>query len=186
MDELFGNLIYFIPIAIVIFRVISGARGQSKKNQPQKKPSGEPVRKIQEPREKAYEKAGAGNISPAPEAGPVRTRVPVWPDTKKKPGAKNPPPAIKPPPVQPQQGAYKSLFPEVFPENADSGASAAGQFTPAAGPLPEQAAAGTVPGQAAEAKAPGVLPGSWAGLTPLQQAFVWSEFLGAPKSEQGV
>jgi hypothetical protein len=175
MDELFGNLIYFIPIAIVIFRVISGAREQSKKNQPPKKPSGELSGKIPEARKNLYEKAAAGQIirPAAQQAGPARPQVPVWSDTQKKPAAKKPVPAVKP--QQPHKETYKPLFPEAFPEGGDFGATGAGQFAPAAGSLPEHAA--------------GIVPGGLpvhAGLTPLQQAFVWSEFLGAPKSERGV
>jgi hypothetical protein len=175
MDELFGNLIYFIPIAIIIFRVISAAKGQQKKNQPPKQSSGEPVRRIQEEREKPKKEAAVRDFIP-PQPGPVQTQVPSWPDTKKKPPVKKPKPAVKSQPVQPKQGEYKSLFPGAFPESVNRGASPAGQLAAA---LQEQAT------EAVTVTAVSVLPGVPAGLTPLQQAFVWSEILGASKSEQG-
>jgi hypothetical protein len=182
MDELFGNLIYLIPIAIVIFRVISAAQGQSKKNQPQKKPSSEPVGKTQEVRKNVYENAPAVKKVPpgGQQSGPVRAQAPSWPDTRKKPAAKipKPPAKSKPRPVQPAQGEYKSLFPGAFPESAPIGAGPAGQ--PAASPAEQAAGA-----KSTTAVPSGSLPGVSAGLTPLQQAFVWSEILGASKSEQG-
>jgi hypothetical protein len=42
MDELFGNLIYLIPIALVIVRVIAAA-GNSKKKKPPSSPSARPA-----------------------------------------------------------------------------------------------------------------------------------------------
>ncbi|MDR1307624.1 MAG: hypothetical protein LBK74_08635 [Treponema sp.] len=184
MDELFGNLIYLIPIAIVIFRVISAAQGQSKKNQPQKKPSGEPLGKTREVRENVYENAPAVKKVPpgGQQSGPVRAQalVPSWPDTRKKPAAKISKPPAKPKPAQPKQGEYRSLFPGAFPESAPIEAGPAGQQQATA--LAEQAAE---PKSTAGVTASGSLPGVSAGLTPLQQAFVWSEILGAPKSEQG-
>jgi hypothetical protein len=183
MDELFGNLIYLIPIAIVIFRVISAAKGQQKNKQQQKTASGELVKKIQEAQKNpAYGKAltEATEIFIPPTPQPKPAQAPPWPDTKKKPAVKKPvKTTVKAPPVQPPQGEYRSLLAEIFPENAAAGTNPAVQ--PVASNIsPSKQAAGPTAGLTS-----GSLPGGSIHLTPLQQALVWSEILGAPKSEQG-
>ena len=91
MDELFGNLIYLLPIALIIVRIISAA-GNSKKKKP---PSG-PARLDETPRRtpaedmdpamrEFLERFGVKPPPAAPKPAPVRKRA-----VKEKPQKKEP------------------------------------------------------------------------------------------------
>ena len=97
MDELFGNLIYLLPIALIIVRVISAA-GNSKKKKPPSGPArpGETARPDETPRRapaedmdpamrEFLERFGVKPPPAAPKPAPVRKRA-----VKEKPQKKEP------------------------------------------------------------------------------------------------
>ncbi|GHV84894.1 hypothetical protein AGMMS50230_05020 [Spirochaetia bacterium] len=181
MDDLFSKIVYLIPIALVIIRIVGAAKSKSK-NPQQQKSSEELVRKIQESqRNPAYEKALTEEkevyIPPKPQPAAAaerphweRQEVPVWPNTKK-PAAKKP--AAKQSPKQAvKASAAKTAVPETaFPQKLETNAPAAA-FPGNTDPQNNMRAGITAP------------PGTQRNLTPLQQALVWSEILGPPRSEQ--
>jgi len=160
MDEVFNNILYLIPIAFFIAIRIIGARNkQSGKEQQQKKEDEgmrDLLKKIREAQENpAYSKALTEDrgvfIPPRTPAPPARK-----PEQKKKPAKK----AAKKAPlmVSTRQSAVQTSIAEAA--------------------IAKDAAASAKKDPAAQASG---LSGIRPGWTPLQQAVVWSEILGAPK-----
>ncbi|MDR2553737.1 MAG: hypothetical protein LBD31_11320 [Treponema sp.] len=150
MDELFSNILYFIPIAFIIAIRFINARNK----QQQKPPPKPPV--------KTYSSGPADRS-----AGQVLP----WPDTRQS--------AVKKPPaVKKIAAAKRTAVPQktgsLVPKTDGAGSLAEQLFQPAGAVLPAAA------DSASEALP--LLPSKK--LTPLQQALVWSEILGPPRSEQ--
>ena len=160
MRGLIENIQFLIPLALIIaFRIMRSKNAQAKKQQ--KKTSeerrGELVRKIKE----------AQRIPEYRKASPQQARG----AQKSQAGARQPAKPVKPlPKTPPKRSEYKPLFPETvevktheqFPIETKSDIAAAAQVTPATPPSSQTGF-------------------SLQGLSPLQQAVVWSEILGQPK-----
>jgi len=162
MEEIFGNIFYLIPIAlIIVFRIINAKNKQNK--QQQQKPGGKPasgglleelIRKVNEAEQKSsYErKYESREVYPAAQRtsagrpGELKKKKPV-----KKPTAEN----------------------QYFIPQESSSLSAALAKT-----ADINAAKTVIPEQRSPHLQTGV---SIQDLTPLQQAVVWSEILGKPK-----
>jgi len=158
MDEVFSNILYLIPIAFFIAVRIIGARNkQSGKEQQQKKDSeglGDLLQKIREAQENpAYSKALTEDRGVYI---PPRTPAARKPEPKKKPAKK---------------AAKKQTAPSSTRQSAV-------QTAIAEEAMAKNAAAFAKKDPAAQASG---LSGIRPGWTPLQQAVVWSEILGAPK-----
>jgi hypothetical protein len=157
MDELVSNLIYFVPIAFIVAIRIFSARQKQAQKEEQKKTTGELVGKIQEARN--------------------------WPDTSKKPPAKK---QVKAPvKAQSPAGKYRPAFSAASPARTPARTPAEQRPVTAVSSVADSGKkpAGNVPPESAR---PGVWPEKIARLPPLQQALVWSELLGTPRSEQEI
>jgi hypothetical protein len=158
MDELFGNLIYLLPIALIIVRIISAA-GNSKKKKP---PSG-PARPDETVRS-----------AEAPRRVPREGMDPVMREFLERFGVKPPPAAPKSAPVRKRTVKEKSALQKkepvkIQPLFIDTDAS-------------KQAEQAEDLGKAAtEQRGVPKLP---VGLSPLQQGFLWAEILGPAKAMQ--
>ena len=167
MDELFSNVLYLIPVAFFIALRLISAKNKQAGNQQKKKSSGELVKKIHEAQTNpAYGKAltEAREVYipsvASREAAPARQiKKPGEVKKAKKPAA----------PIPPKKSAFKSSFPETAPANIPQSTSTSGTVS-ARMEAKETSAATDL--QALIARP---------GLTPLQQAVVWSEILGQPK-----
>ena len=163
MEGLFNNILYLIPIAFFIaIRILNAKSKQSGKTQ-QKNPSSKPVA------------GGLGELikqiqeaqkNPDYRGGKVEAREVDIPSVapRRTAGSNKPgePKKNKPVPKKPD-AAYSSAIPVNASSSGDSTQKeTAGQKT---------------------ASQAGILP---QGLTPLQQAVVWSEILGQPKSLGGI
>jgi hypothetical protein len=185
MDELFSNLVYFIPVAFIIALRIINARQKHERKQQQKKAAPANTAQVR-----------PAQARPAQAPGPV-TQTSAWPDTRKKAVKKTPAKAAKAP--VPQMG-YKSAFPDAVeipaagsavteserrgPENA---VSAVAQHTGVDAVSSVAQYTGVVGVSSIEQRT--VTPADahktpLGNLPPLQQALVWSEILGAPRAEQ--
>jgi hypothetical protein len=187
MEELFGNLIYLIPVALVVFRVLSAITGSKKKRQEQKEAQNRetqqsgprtPVRRPVETTDPVMrelskqfgispESAGTEKTTRQTEAArntvrqPVsvpRSGLPHWEREKK------PVPQKKKPPVCPVSALPAVEF-----------TSTSGQ----AGPLSPADSGGTK--SAANTGAAGQSAPVFAALN-LRQGFVWAELLGQPRA----
>ncbi|MDR2768005.1 MAG: hypothetical protein LBB82_06725 [Treponema sp.] len=167
MDDMASWLVYLIPIALVISVRILNAGARQKNRERQKASNDELVEKINEARRNpAYADALTGDtgvyLPPAAPlfktqnaaSSPFSEKPVVWPSTPR-PAAKKKSVPKKPPAAAKTRGAY-----EIQPD------------TTAAAP------AETAPLPASESVQP---IAGLARLTPLQQALVWSEVLGAPR-----
>jgi hypothetical protein len=159
MDELFGNLIYLLPIALVILRVISAA-GDSKK-----KPPARPVR----PAEPRHVEDIPADI-PKP-TGQAAKRVILQEDMDpgmreflNRFGVKPVPAAPKPVPARKKAAKEK---PVSLPPRKEQ---------------PSFAETRDTPKQAEQTVEPAAVPGLPKGLSPLQQGFLWAEILGPAKA----
>jgi hypothetical protein len=151
MDELFGNLIYLLPIALIIVRIISAAGDSKKKKPPQSPPparSAETPQRVPEqgmdPGMREFLKNFGVEVLPAPPAAPKPIRKKVVKEKPKK---------------EPAKAQATPLFAEAqnIPKQAEE--TAPTLHAESAGPLP-------------------------AGLSPLQQGFLWAEILGPAKAMQ--
>ena len=162
MEGLFNNILYLIPIAFFIaIRILNAKNRQSGKSQ-QKNPSGKPAG------------GGLGELikqiqevqkNPDYRGGKVEAREVDIPSVapRRTAGSNKPGEPKKNSPVQKKQTVeYRPITPDI---------GAPGKMT-----APKQPAA-------PQSKKTGILP---QGLTPLQQAVVWSEILGQPKSFGGI
>ena len=154
MEETFGNILYFIPIALVItFRIINARNKNARKQEQQKKSTGELIRKIKETEnDSSYSKTSESN-RPHWETGEIREIKPGKQVKKSSTAVK------KPAKIPPRKSA-------ALPSHTTT----ADIFTQ----IPAAAEAKTVPAAEPQQKLQ-------AGMTPLQQAVVWSEILGPPK-----
>jgi hypothetical protein len=154
MDELFGNLIYLLPIALIVVRVISAA-GNSKKKKPPSAPGETPRR------------------APEQERIPGQDMDPGMREFLKQFGV-SPPPArpapVKKRPVKEKPKKAPEKAPPLFAETLN-------------GEVPKQEGQTGNPGQAVQAESRGV-PKLPVGLSPLQQGFLWAEILGPAKAMQ--
>jgi hypothetical protein len=160
MDELFGNLIYLLPIALVIIRIISAA-GDSKK-----KPPSRPVR----PAEPRHVEDISGPNTPKPgTTGQAGKRIILQEDMDPgmrefldRFGIKPVPAAPKPAPARKKAAKEKPVPPKkeqpLFAETRDT------------------------PKQAEQTVEPAAVPGLPKGFSPLQQGFLWAEILGPAKA----
>ena len=157
MDELFGNLIYLIPIALIIVRVISAAGNSKKKTSGPARP-GETARPDETPRRapaedmdpamrEFLERFGVKPPPAAPKPAPVRKRA-----VKEKPAPQK---------KEPTKTQNISLFVDT---DTQKQAERAGDLRDAA---------------AAEQRGVPKMP---KGLSPLQQGFLWAEILGPAKA----
>jgi len=158
MDEVFSNILYLIPIAFFIAIRIIGARNKQSGKEQRNKDSeglGDLLKKIREAQENpAYSKALTEDRGVYI---PPRTPAPAKKPEQKKKQAKK---AAKKAPimVSTRQSAVQTSIAEVA--------------------LAKNAVASAKKDPAAQASG---LLGMRPGWTPLQQAVVWSEILGAPK-----
>ena len=160
MRGLIENIHFLIPLALIIaFRIMraknAGTKKQQKKTSEERR--SELVRKIKE----------AQRIPEYRKASPQQARGAQKPQT----GARQAARPVKPSPrTPPKRSEYKPLFPETaevktqeqLPSKTKSDVTAAAQVTPVVSPSSQTGF-------------------SLQGLTPLQQAVVWSEILGQPK-----
>jgi len=180
MEELFGNIVYLIPIALILsFRILNARKNQARKQQQQQqqqqqkqqkqtggdagdeKPSvfgglGELIKKVQElENEPNYGKTGKESYRPHWETKPVLEQ----PSQKKKVTQKKS--AVR----LPSTDQSVSVFPNTL----------AGETKPTP--------AATIPAASVQAAISG-LELFQAGISkkpPLQQAVIWAEILGEPK-----
>ena len=174
MEDLFGNIFYLIPIALVIaFRIINARNRNARRNQQQqqKKTSseqqpvsgglGELIRKIQEAEDyPEHTKTGKESYRPHWETKPVVVQ-------SGKPGGKKRP-------------SEKKLSSKIPSGSILSDASFVGNektFAQASAVKKTK----TVPAAAVQNTGLQTLQAGVSGLSPLQQAVVWSEILGKPK-----
>ena len=173
MEGLFGNILYLIPIAFFIaIRILNAKSRQSGKTQ-QKKPAGKPIggglgeliKQIQEVQRNPDYRGGKVEAREVdiPSVAPRRTTGSNKPGEPKKNNT-----------VQKKQTVnYRPIAPDTEPlSEIKNQTGTPGQKTPA---VNQRAAPLSVK--------TGILP---QGLTPLQQAVVWSEILGQPKSLGGI
>jgi hypothetical protein len=160
LDDLVNNLVYLLPIALFIaVRIINVKQSGDKKKQ-QKESAGKLIEKVREARQNP---AYAGSLTEAtevyipPSQRLMQNSVPAQKRTGKKLKAPSPQNQYAYPPLKPDEEAAKT-DPGLGSPTATLGAE----------PKPVQNTSGSLPG----------------GLTPLQQALVWSEILGPPRSEQ--
>ena len=163
MERLFENIQFLIPLALFIaFRVMRARNAEAKKQQ--KKQSGglgELIKKIQEAQQN-------------PEYGKALTEatevyIPPKPLPQKKAAKKPIPKPVRQTKKPTGHSEYKPLFPETAKtETHDQ--------------LSSETKVDSVVSVAARAASTSSRAGlSLQGLTPLQQAIVWSEILGPPK-----
>jgi hypothetical protein len=190
MDELFANLRFLIPIAFIIAIRILNARQRQVKKEQQKKSTGELTGKIQEAQKNpAYAKALTEDTEVyIPPAGQPRP-APAWPDTRKKAAMKKPAAKTLPKsPPPPKYGAYHSAFPETVSVKEASGSVS--EESERRGPentvtaVAQHTGVNAVSSVGQKIILPGIHDTPPGNLTPLQQALVWSEILGAPRSDQ--
>jgi hypothetical protein len=209
MEELFGNLIYLIPVALVVFRVLSAITGNAKKRQEEEKKTpysreaqGSPPGRRTSPPDMPRQKPRTMEAAP-----PEETMDPVMRELLKQFG-------VSPERSRTERPAARQTNPA---RRGGSGADTAGlphwerekkpappkkkqpvrpasavparEFSsifeqPAAAaslsPADSNAARSTVEASPAkQASAP-----LFGALNPLQQGFVWAELLGQPKALQ--
>ena len=177
MEELFGNILYLIPIALILsFRILNAKKNQARKQQQQQeqqkqkqtggdtaaeKPSvfgglGELIKKVQElENEPNYGKTGKESYRPHWETRPVLEQ----PGKKKKVTPKKS--AVR----MPSADQSVSVFPDTLAGET--------KLTPAA----------IIPAAPVQAAVSGfeLLQTRLSGKPPLQQAVIWTEILGQPK-----
>ncbi|MDR2313266.1 MAG: hypothetical protein LBE02_01880 [Spirochaetaceae bacterium] len=164
MDELVNNLVYLLPIALFIAVRLIGVKQTSDRKKQQKESTGKLIEKVQEARKNPdYAKAltRATEVYIPPSRKLTQNSDPAKNKTQKKPKPASP------------QGGYVNPFQKPDEELAKTDQDLGG-------PAAKTSAArngGSSPAQ----NIPGIFPGE---LSPLQQALVWSEILGPPKSEQ--
>lgn len=163
MDELFGNLIYLLPIALIVVRIISAA-GNSKKKRP---PSG-PARP-----DETVRPGKTARPDETPRRAPVEDMDPAMREFLERFGVKPPPAAPKPAPVRKRAVKEKPQKKEpVKTQDVSFFDTDTQKQAEQAGDLRESAAA-----EQRGVKLP-------AGLSPLQQGLLWAEILGPAKAMQ--
>ncbi|MDR2142968.1 MAG: hypothetical protein LBP29_01190 [Treponema sp.] len=155
MDELFGNLIYLLPIALIIVRVISAA-GNSAKKKPPSSPS--------------------ARSSEVPRRAPEQDMDPAMREFLKNFGVEPPPVAASP--AVPKQPRKRTAKQKPAPQKKEPAEAQPPLVDP---DMPKQAERSGEPVRAGEAESRGV-PKLPAGLSPLQQGFLWAEILGPAKA----
>jgi hypothetical protein len=166
MRGLIENIQLLIPLALFLaYRIIKAKNAETKKQQKQSGGLGELIKKIQEAQSNPeYSKSLTEDTQIY-----IPPKVPPQARAAQKPKAmpaRQPARPVKPVPKKPAaQGVYKPSFPETIKVN-------------------EQLPSGTKSdAAAAQVSAASSLQTGFSlqGLTPLQQAVVWSEILGQPK-----
>ncbi|MDR0448549.1 MAG: hypothetical protein LBH07_07760 [Treponema sp.] len=162
MDELFNNILYLIPIALFVALRIANTKNKQDKKQQQKKTSGELIRKIREAQNnpdfgKALPKSPVEVFFPPREAG--QKPVVGKKAIKKKPVVI---PPVPKPSFYNEVSADSAIFGQVMTKTNESAVQAA----------------------ASDVMQP--FQTGISGLTPLQQALVWSEILGLPKGVSAI
>jgi len=163
MDEIFSNILYLIPIAFFIAIRIIGARNKQSGKEQQQKKEDEGMRSLLKKIREAQENPAYGRALTEDRGVFIPPRSPApakQPEQKKK--------AVK-------QAAKKPAKKQTAPSSARQSAV---QTSIAETALAKNAAASAKKDPAAQASG---LSGIRPGWTPLQQAVVWSEILGAPK-----
>ena len=191
MEELFGNLVYLIPVALVVFRVLSAITGNAKKRQEEQKKTpysreaqrSPPVRTPPKPRtiETAPPEETMDPVmrdllrqfGVSPESArterPTAWRTGSGPDTAGLPHWEREKKPIPPKKKQPVRLAPVIPAKELTSMFDQPGAVSLSPADPGAARKTVQAAR----------PAP-----VFAALNPLQQGFVWAELLGQPKALQ--
>lgn len=174
MEELFGNLIYLIPVALVIFRVLTAITGSKKKRQAQKEAQSRETPQSRSRTETAdpvmRELLKQFGVSPE-SAGAERAGRQGAPAVRNTSAARN----------TPHWEREKKPVPQKKKPSVHQPLPAAG-FVPVSVPLSPAdsgAARNTANTGAAEQSAR-----VFAGLNPIQQGFVWAELLGQPRAMQ--